>query len=149
MNQPCHRQPVLRLLVLDGVSARDGRAHGAHDIGAPAQDLRHHVCGQVGWERGDVQREQHVAAHRVDVAQCVRRGDRAVLVGGVDDRREKVHRLDQRLFVVQPVHGRVVGRAEPYQQVRMVFGWEEVVQGAQHLRELLSGQLGRSAGARA
>ena len=31
----------------------------------------------------------------------------------------------------------------------MLFGGEEVVQGAQDLRELLSGQLGRSAGARA
>ena len=31
----------------------------------------------------------------------------------------------------------------------MFFGREEVVQGAQYLRELLSRQLGRSAGARA
>ena len=81
MNQPRHRQPVLRLLVLNGVPARDGRTHGAHPLRAPAQDLRHHVCGQIGRERGDVQGEQHLTAHGVNVAHGVGRGDRTVLVG--------------------------------------------------------------------
>ena len=72
--------------------------------------------GQVRRERRDVEREQHPAAHRVDVAERVGRGDRTVLVGRVDDRREEVDGLDQRVLVVQPVHGGVVGRAKTDQQ---------------------------------
>ena len=87
------------------------------------------------------------AAHRVHVAERVRRGDRAVLVGVVDDGREEVGGDDQRPLGVQPVDGSVIGRAETNQQIRVIRRVEDVLNGAQNLRQGLRGQLRRSTGA--
>ena len=57
------------------------------------------------------------AAHREDVVERVRRGDRAEVVRVVDDRREEVDREDERPLVVEPVDRGVVGRVEPDEQV--------------------------------
>ena len=67
-------------------------------------------------------------AHRVDVAESVGRGDCAVLVGRIHDRREEIDRLDQCLLVVQPVYGGVVGRAKADQELGMLLGRKKVVE---------------------
>ena len=119
MHDAGDRQPELRLLVLDRVPAGDRRAHRPHDLGSAAQDVGQQAGGQVGRESRQVEGEQHFAAHGVDVAQRVRRRDRAVLIRRVHDGREEVDRLDQRQLIAEPIHGRVVGRAQPHQQVRV------------------------------
>ena len=69
-------------------------------------------------EADEVERRERRAAHRVDVAQRVGRGDRAEVVRLVDDGREEVRREDERALVVDPVHGGVVRRGAAHEDVR-------------------------------
>jgi hypothetical protein len=55
--------------------------------------------------------------HCEHVVERIRRGDRAVVAGVVDDGREEVEREDQRALVVQTIDGRVVRRGETDEQV--------------------------------
>src|SRR5207237_1352044 len=64
--------------------------------------------------------EQRPGAHRVDVAERVRGGDRTEVRGTGDERREEVEREDERLVIVELVYGRVVGRVESDEQGRIV-----------------------------
>ena len=84
---------------------------------APSKIARTTRGRQLLGKRRDREREQRHAAHREDVVQRVRRGDRAEVVGIVDDRREEVDREDERALVVELVHRRVVGGVEPDEQV--------------------------------
>jgi len=147
-SQPHHRQANLRLFVLDRMPASDDRARLAHLLGQADHDLCDHLRGQGGRQRGDVQRQQRTPAHRIDIAQGVGGGNRAVLVRVVHNRCEEVGGDDQRARLVEPVHGSIVRRAQTYQQVGVIHRAEEVLQGAQHVRQGLRGQFGRSASAR-
>jgi hypothetical protein len=72
------------------------------------QDAREDVRIQRLREGGDVEREQHLAAHRVDVAQGVGGGDGAEGVRIVDDRRKEIQRLDDRDVVREAIDSSVV-----------------------------------------
>ena len=63
----------------------------------------------VDRHRHQGQRHDRPAAHRVDVADRVGRGDAAEVERVVDDRHEEVGGRDQRLLVVEPVDRGVVG----------------------------------------
>ena len=95
---------------------------------APSKIARTVSVGSSSGKRGDREREQRHAAHREDVVQRVRRGDRAEVVGVVDDRREEVDREDERPLVVELVDRRVVGRVEPDEQVLGLGGHEAAQQ---------------------
>ncbi len=110
-------EPVLRLLVADRVTAREDRAGRAHLGGGGRKDRGDRLRRELLGEGGDGQGQQRRPAHREDVVEGVRRRDGAVVVRVVDERREEVHREDESAVVVQAVHGRVVGRIEPDQQV--------------------------------
>ena len=76
----------------DARRGRDRRAAGQdrrQDLGAERLDR----------EGGDVERGQRRAAHRVDVADRVGRGDATEVVRVVDDRREEVDGLHHRQIV--------------------------------------------------
>ena len=94
-------------------------------------------------EAGDRERGQRTAAHRVDVADRVRRGDLAVDVRVVDDRREEIDRLHERRPALPPVHTRIVRGPEVDQDT--VIGLRGDV--TQHLSELACGEFARSTGA--
>ena len=64
------------------------------------------------------QRQDRPAAHRIDVADGVGRGDAAEVERVVDDRHEEVGGGDQRLLVVELIDGRVVGGLDAHQQLR-------------------------------
>ena len=68
-------------------------------------------------ERRERQRQDRAAAHRVDVGERVGRGDLAEDERVVHDRREEIHREDERLSAADPIHRRVVGRVVADQQV--------------------------------
>ena len=107
---------------------------------AAKQDASENLLGQVLREADDVQREEGDPAHCVDVAERVHHGDRAEIVGVVDDRREEVDRLNHGQVVRQAVDGSVVARVEPDEQV-IVLHMGEV---AQDLAEVLRAELPRS-----
>ncbi|KTF05426.1 hypothetical protein MGSAQ_003080 [marine sediment metagenome] len=62
------------------------------------------------------QRQNRRRAHRIDVADGVRRGDLAEMEGIIHHRHEKIGRGDQRLVVVQPIDRRIVRGFDPDQQ---------------------------------
>src|SRR5207244_8276998 len=61
--------------------------------------------------------EERRPAHSKHVVERVRRRDRAVVAGVVDDRREEVEREDQGALGVEPVDGGVVRGCETDEEV--------------------------------
>ncbi len=92
-----HRQAELGLVVVDGVSAGDHAAGLGHLFGRAAQDLADGRRGQLGRKGGDAQGQDHLPAHGIDVAHGIGRGDRAIGIGIVHHRREKVGGKDEGL----------------------------------------------------
>ena len=78
-------------------------------------------------------------AHREHVVERVRRRDRAEVPGIVDERREEVDGEDERALVVEPVHGRVVGRVEPDEEIRRLGRHEPREQLLEPRRRVLRG----------
>ena len=103
---------------------------------APPRRISPRIAGSsVLRERDDVQRHQHLAAHRVDVAHRVGGGDRAVRVRVVDDGREEVDGLDDREVVAQAVDGGVVRAIEPDEEVGEGGGVERLRDRREDLRK--------------
>jgi hypothetical protein len=92
------------------------------------EDLREHLDRQVLGEGRDREGEQRRAAHGEDVVERVRRRDRTVVVGLVDDRGEEVEREDDRALVVDAVDRRVVRGREADEQVLGLQGDEALQQ---------------------
>src|SRR5450830_985399 len=90
---------------------------GAHRFAAGEDFLDHLDRQLVERHADDRQSHDRVAAHGVDVRQRVGRGDATEVVGIIDDRRKKIGGRDQRLTVVQAIHGGVVARLRAHQQV--------------------------------
>ena len=67
------------------------------------------------------QRSERTAAHGVNVAESVRRGDLPEDVRVVDDGREEIDRLDQRLIGRDLIHSGVVGVVEADQNIGVVL----------------------------
>ena len=119
MDRAGDAEAILRLVVGDGMSAGDHRAGLGDLAGAPLKDRGQQVGGQVFGESGDVERQQDIATHGVDVAHAVRRRDRAVGPGIVDDRGEEVDRLNDRQLGRELVDRRVVAGLQTNQEVRV------------------------------
>ena len=117
----------------------------SRSVSTPPEKIRRIVVGvePVFGKAGDRQRRQWPPAHRVDVAQRVRRRDLPVDVGVVDDRREEVHRLHQRRPRLPRVHTGIVSGPEVHQDARV--GLRRNV--AQHVSELAGGEFARSTSA--
>ena len=137
MNGADDGEPVLRLGVANRVSAREQPARLAHLRVGGGEDLGEHLDRQLLGERGDREREQRRASHREHVVQRVRRGDRAVVAGIVDDRREEVEREDDRALVVDAIDRGVVRRREPDEQVLRLDGNEALEQFLETRRRVL------------
>ncbi len=116
------REPVLRLRVSDRVPARENRARSPHALVRSGEDVSEHLDRKLLGKRGDRERQERRAAHREDVVQRVRRGDRPEGARVVDERGEEVDGEDDRALVVQPVDRRVVGGIEPDEQILRLRG---------------------------
>ena len=93
----------------------------AADHGASGFDHFREAAGEDAFENFEVgfvgkadqgQRGKRLSAHRIDVAQCIGRGDLAEGVRIVDDRGEEVDSLHQRLIGRDLIHSGVVGVVE-------------------------------------
>ena len=143
VHEPRHGEPVERLGGRDRVPAEDRRSGRERDVGAAAQDLAHVAIGQVAGKAADREREERLAAHREDVRDRIRRCDAPVVVGVVDDRREHVDRLHDRLIVVQPHDGSVVERVVADEDAVVARG--RARHALEQLGEALGGHLARAA----
>jgi hypothetical protein len=119
-----HGEPVLRLGVADRVPAREQRARRPDLRVGGGEDLRQHLDRQLLREGGDRERQQRRSAHREHVVERVRRRDRPVVGGVVDDRREEIQGEDDRAVVVEAIDRRVVRRGEADEEILGVHGHE-------------------------
>jgi hypothetical protein len=103
-----HSQAILGFVVVYCVTAGQHATRFAHFFRAAAQNVGDNLWGQVGGKAADVKRERHLAAHGVYIAHRVRGGNRAIVVGIVHRRREKVERLDDGDLVADFIDCRVV-----------------------------------------
>ena len=140
-------EAVLGFFVDDGVSAGDDGACFADLVGSAAEDVGDDVGGEILGEGGDVEGEEDASAHGVDVGHGVGGGDRAELVGVVDERGEEVEGLDERAIVIDRVDGGVVGARESDEQLGVLGGRELGTEMAQHVSQALGAELGASTAA--
>ncbi len=120
VDDPRDREAVLGLGIVDRVPADDRGAGLGHRVGAAAQDLAQDVRPERLERIGDeVQRRHRRAAHGVDVRERVGGGDPPERVRVVDDRREEVHRLDDRQLVGQLHDAGVVGGVGGHEHARV------------------------------
>ena len=108
MHKARDRQTVNGLRAVDGVAARDDRARLIGLVIAAAQNLTHRFVVHRVRQTHDIERQLRLAAHRVHIAQRVRCGDLAVQKRVIDDRWEKVRRLNDGRVVRYHIHARVI-----------------------------------------
>ena len=76
----------------------------------PRQDLRDHLGGhQVVRNGQEIERGERTATHRVHVRKRVGGGDLAKRKGVIDDRGEKIGRLDERTPGIETINPCIVG----------------------------------------
>ena len=136
-----NREPVFRLVVVDGMSAHDERAGLAHLVGSAPHDLGDHLGAERHGKRQYVQGDERLRAHREHVGKRVAGGNGAELVRVVDNRREEVERQHGRQVVAQAVHGAIVARLEPEHDVAVHLRRSDLLQ---DFLELTRSPLGRS-----
>ena len=116
VNQTGDGQPVLWLVVGDGMAPGNHRS-GLDDLfRAAPQDLADYLRGHVGRKSAHVQGKNHLAAHSVNIAHGVGRGNGPVIIGIIHHRRKKVDGVDDGLLVIQFVDSSIIGRMQPNQK---------------------------------
>jgi len=102
------------------MTANDARACRVHSLLPAGEDGGQDLQWQlVARERDNVERGDRHATHGVHIRERVRGRYLAERERVIDDRREKVHRLDEREIVGQQKDARVVERFAADQELRM------------------------------
>ena len=108
------------------MAARDGKSRFASLLGAAAKDLLEHFKRKnIRGERSDRQPEDWCRAHGVDVGDGVGRGNRSEQIRIVDNRREEIDRLRDRLIAVDPQDGRIVAGVVTDEKIPQPFSRRE------------------------
>ena len=116
-DKAAHRQAVLGLVVVDGVTARNGAARLDALVGTARQNLAGNLNTQATGYAEQVHGMARPPAHGVDVRQRVGRGDLAKQKRVVDHRREEVDGLNEGQVIADAENARIVGGIEPHEQV--------------------------------
>ena len=136
-------EPILGLGVDHGVPARHHPSRLQHLVGAALEDGRDDGLGHLAREAREVQREEDLASHGVDVGHGVGGGDGTEEIGVVHDGSEEIHGADYRHLVGDAIDSGIVALAETDEEIRM----RVVAQALQHVPEISGTHLGCSAGA--
>src|SRR5438093_10495713 len=110
MDATGYRPAVLRLAIDHGMTAGDDTARLGDLLDRALEDALELRKWRVLGPGRDVESEQHLPAHRVDVRHRVGCADRARCIGVIDYRREEVERFNDRDVARDQVDGRAVGR---------------------------------------
>jgi len=109
------------LLVDDGMAAGNGDASLGADRRRPLEETRKRIVTQSLYRPGDeAQCIERLSAHRIHVAQRICRGNAAVIVGIVDNRRKNIDRLDQRKLIREPHDGCVIACSMSDENARII-----------------------------
>lgn len=135
----------LGLFIFDGMPAGDDHACFEGFFGGATHDGLGNLKGQRGGEGGNIEREKGLTAHRVNVGERIGSRDRAVVVGIVDDGREKVDGGDERSLVVETPNSSIVGGFKPDEEIRVGRTLKSFFDWQQNLRQRFRVDFGRSA----
>ena len=130
------------------MAADDNRPRLGHFFRPAAQNFPENRPIQPFRKSDEIDREEHLAAHRVNIGQGVGGRNRPEVIGVVDDRWEEIGCCYHRLLLVYLVNGRVIGLFQPYKEVRKIGGGEGISDRLQYLRQLAWSEFGRSTGTR-
>ena len=129
MDRTGHGKAVFWLPVVDAVAAQNIDARFADLVEATAQNVGQHRRSQLfDGEGHQVDRHQGLRAHRIDVAQGIRRRDGAEGVGVIDDGREEVGGDHQGEVGSKLVDRSVIAGLQPDQDVGVVEPCGQVAQ---------------------
>ena len=117
-----HRQPVFGFGIADGVPTGDYRPCFPHFFRAASQYFCKDIKTEVVRVRDKIDGQQGPAAHSVDIAQRVCRGNGAEFIGRVNDRREKISCRNDGTTIVQLINSRVIRLRQPHQDL-WKFTW--------------------------
>ena len=122
MHRTDHRQSVFGRIILDRMAAhREGSALVHLLLTAPQYIGQHRDRNTVAGKHVQVERQQRGSAHGIDIAQGVGGGDLPKEIGIVDDRREKVDRLDDSKILPYPINGGIIRCIEADHQIGIVI----------------------------
>ena len=139
-DKTAHGQAVLGLVVVDGVTARDGATRLDALVGATRQNLAGNLNAQATRDAQKVHGMARPPAHGVDVRQRVGRSDLAKQERVIDHRWEEVDGLHEPQVLPYAEDARIVGGIEPHEQVVVMH----IGQVAQDLGEGSGSQLSGS-----
>ena len=117
MDESHHAQPEHGLGATHGMPADHAAAAGRDHLGRAARNSRDHLIRHLRGKSSECQRERDSASHRIDVADGVGGGDRAVVVRIVEQRRKEVDGGDQCTLGIERIHRGIIERCEPDQHV--------------------------------
>lgn len=96
------------------------RARFDHFVVASAQNLAQYPAGHIRSREGDdIQGRKRPSPHREDIGEGIGCGNLTETVRVIDDRRKKIHGLNQRLVFTDTKHPGVVSFVEPDQKIRV------------------------------
>ena len=120
MHHPGGRQAIFEFRVFDTVAAEQQRSGLMDFIQPPGQDGLKvpggHCLPRV---TDNVQGGDRPPSHGINIAQGIGRRNLAKGIRIIDDRRKKIHRLDQGELRRQPEDAGIIGPFQTYQQIRM------------------------------
>ena len=131
--------------ILDGMPAGDHDASFEGFFSRTAHDSLGYFKGQCGRQGGNIEREEGLTAHRIDVREGIGSRYRAEVVGIVHDGGEKVDGGYERMLLVEAPNSSIVGGFKPDEKIRVgrtlkcFFDWQ------QNLRQRFRVDFGRSA----
>ena len=142
MDKSGDTQAIFRLVVLDGVSARND-ATGLYGLVVAAfQNLSDGDQRQAVGYAKQVHRQFGYTAHSVNIAEGVGCGDLAEHIGVVYNGSKEIHRLDHGGVVIDTIDASIIAAVVAYQQVVILT----IGQMVQNLRKDTRSQFGCSAG---
>lgn len=109
-------QSILRLRILDGVSACNNGSGFLDLVCTALHDFCHNVHRQASRETDQIHRQRRVAAHRVNIAEGIGCRNLTKGIWVVHDWREKVHGLHDRQVISNLIDQSVVAGVKTYDQ---------------------------------
>ena len=121
INKTYHHQSKLGLFILDGVTAGNHHTCLTGLFGRTAQDFTGDFRGQVGRQRGNIQRQKRFTTHSVNIGKAVGSRDRSVVIRVIDHRGKEVGSQDQRARFIQPPDGGIIGSIQANEAIKLVL----------------------------
>ncbi len=117
MNHASHRESILRLVIRDGMSSCNHTSCLLNNLHSSTQHLTENTRIQVFGPGNQINRHQHLASHRINIAEGICGSNRTISIRIIHHRREKISSANNGLLVIDTIHRCIVDRCQPNQQL--------------------------------